>query len=525
MSLAPSSLLSGPTSTSTDRWLVVLLLVFALIPRLAVYPTNENLFGDAIPRTELAEQWAQSPHVIRSFADGPGQFGPLHLYLIGAALQVFGRADAGRAVSLLFGVLTILPLFMLTRRYFGSRAAVWACLGFSVWGLHVQFSTTAGSEAVSICLLFVAFACLARALETHRLWFFAWAAVAMNLACALRYDAWLYVPLLALMPLLQWRDRMSGLWMGVVFGLLCLPFPLLWMWGNALASGDPFYPMTYINAYHRAWAASYVGAARVWGLRAEGIGFWPAMALFTLTPGVAFFGAAGMIRAWREVPAVRWVVVATLAPVAYYAFRTAVLLNFVPLARFVSFQIALLLPFVSIGFSACASAWGRDVAGRVAIASAGLAIAMPLALGLYTFRADGYLRDILRSLSPTSSNPRSIIVAANFLKRQVSDKGGAVALDSDPRYMDLPLEFYAEIPEARLVRLRWPDFRQRVEQERPAFVVRFDRGDLANQKWVRIDGRTLWLGAGICTELAGFTAPVHVHLCEWLMSSPEAEKR
>ena len=53
------------------------------LPRLALLPFNENVYGDAIPRTEMAERWMTNPHLITAFGDGAGQYGPLHLYLVG----------------------------------------------------------------------------------------------------------------------------------------------------------------------------------------------------------------------------------------------------------------------------------------------------------------------------------------------------------------------------------------------------------------------------------------------------------
>ncbi len=53
------------------------------------------------------------PHLITAFGDGAGQYGPLHLYLIGLATAFVDREIAGRLVSLLCGVLTVVPLYRL----------------------------------------------------------------------------------------------------------------------------------------------------------------------------------------------------------------------------------------------------------------------------------------------------------------------------------------------------------------------------------------------------------------------------
>ncbi|ADO74253.1 ArnT family glycosyltransferase [Stigmatella aurantiaca] len=492
-------------------WLLGLLLLAALVPRLVVFPVNENFYGDAVVRTELAERWLRAPHLIESFKDGAMQFGPLHFYLVGAALSVLNREDAGRAISLLFGVLTVLPLFALTRRLFGWKAGVWACLGFSVWGMHLQFSTTAGSEAVSLFFMLWVFALFAQALEEGRFGPLFGAAVVLNLACAMRYDAWMYIPLLAVMPLLWRPDRISGITMAVAFGLLCLPFPLAWMQGNELAHGNPLFPIHYIDEFHQRWSESEAGGARQWVFRARALVFWPAIALFTLTPGVALFGAAGMVKVWKERPGLRWLVLAALVPTAYYTFRAAVLLNFVPLGRFAALQVVLLLPFVLPGFWACVGRRGQGVRQAVAGLSMALAVGMPVALGLYTFRAEGGPRDGLRPVSPTSTNPQAVRQVARFIKDEVAAQGGALALDTDEGYLDLQIAFFSGLPEMRMARLRWDTFRQRLADAQPGYLVRFEGGGLVKEPGVKLEGRTLTLDGVAYEELEGFTPPVHLY--------------
>jgi hypothetical protein len=497
------------TISVPTRWLLPLVLLAALVPRAAVFPINENLYGDAIARTEMAEEWARAPHVMTSFGDGAAQFGPLHLYMVGTALRLFDRQDAGRVVSLLFGVLSTIPLFSLTRRYFGARHAAWSCLAFAPWGIHIQASTTAGSEAVALFLMLAAFAAFARALELRGPASFIAPAVLMNLACAVRYDAWMYVALLGVIPAWAWRTR-RALRAGIVFVLCSLPYPLFWMYGNAAAHGDPLYPLAYIDAFHRTWAQTATGWQE-WWLRAQGIGFWPAMALFTLTPGVAAFGGIGMVVSWRARPETRWVTLCAVVPAAYYAFRTTVWFDFVPLGRFTVVQLALLLPFVGSGFSWCRERWGAFAAHRMAVASAVIAIAAPTALGVYTFRADGTGQTVLRPLSPTSTNARSLMTAADFIRHEVTARGRTVAIDSDASYQDLQVGFFARLQPETAVRMRWPDFRVRVERTPPDFVVRFDHGALAGEAWVQTTPDTLTMAGVTYRQLEGFSPPVRIY--------------
>lgn len=492
----------GP-STSPRRTGALLfgLMAVSLACRLLVFPINEHLYGDAVSRTEMAEQWARAPHVITSFGDGAAQYGPLHLYLVAAALELFDRNDASRVLSLVFGVLTTIPLFFLTRRYFGTIAARWACLALAVWGLHVGVSTTGGSEAVALFCMWCAFAGVARGLATRRLAAFAWAALAMNAAGALRYDAWMYVPLLAAVPVLQWRERTAGARAGLLFVLLCLPFPLFWMTGNALAHGDALYPLTYIDAFHSAWAeATPQGWPRAW-LRLQGAVFWPTIALVTLTPGVAVLGAIGMAADWRARVDTRWLAAAAILPAVYYAVRTTVLFDFVPLGRFAVVQVSLLLPFVAPGLVWCVDRFGAGPARRIAVISASLAVAMPLALGVFTWQSSSVAARVMRPISPTSTNPRDLMAAAAFVRREIVDRGHTLALDADAGYLDIQLGFFARVTDSGTARLRWPDFAARVTAAPPDFVVVFDNGQLDHLPWVTQTERTLTLGTAVYYRL------------------------
>ncbi|WP_426754288.1 ArnT family glycosyltransferase [Myxococcus sp. Y35] len=506
------SAVPAPQNEPSTRLLVGLLLVATLVPRLAVFFVNENLFGDAVVRTELAERWFRAPHLITAYGDGAYQFGPLHMYLVGAALSVFDREVAGRVVSLLFGVLSVVPLFVLTRRLFGWRAGVVAGLSFAAWGMHMQFSTTACSEAVSLFFMLATFAFYAEGVDENRFSPLFLAALMLNLACALRYDAWMYIPLLTLALCFSSPDKVAALTRAVGFGLVCLPFPLLWMQGNELLHGNPFFPVMAVEDFHRNWVQSSLGSGSNIGWRLQQLVFWPGIAVITLSPLVAILGIAGMVRAWKARPDTRWLVAAAVVPAAYFTFRAAVLLTFVPLGRFTVTQVALVPVFVAFGFAWLVGSRGGPAVRKALVGvTAVVAVAVPVAMGLYTFRSEGPLQNTMRPVSPTSTNPVALMQVAKFLKSEVAAKGGAAALDIDPNYMDLQLAFFSGLPEERLARVRWDTFRQRMREAQPEVLVRFDGGALAKDAGVKLEGRSLVLDGVAYQELEGFSAPLHVY--------------
>jgi len=520
------SFISRVKSEPGAQTLVLLLMSVALFPRLILLPLNENLYGDAVSRTELAARWAAHPIWISSYADGALQFGPLHLYLMGIFLQIWpSQEHVGRLLSLIFAVLSIAPLFGLTQRLMGRRAAVWACLAFSVWGMHLQFSTTAGSEALALFLVLTSLYFFAAAMEEGRLRPLLYSALALNLACATRYDAWLLIPILSIALLFGDKDRVAAVTRSVLFALFCLPFPLLWMYGNELAratpgfeQGSPFSPILYITEFHKGWVRDELGRWGQLGYRLQNLFFWPGAALVTLSPLVAAFGIFGIARAFRDRPEQRWVLWVACLPAAYFTFRSTVLLTFQPLARFTGSQIVLLLPYVYFGFNELFKGTGAIARKAIAGVAIALAIAEPIALGAFTFRSEGKFEDALRPISPTSTNPEAIMRVARFVKEELLPHNAAIILDSDPEYSDIQIAFFGGLPEERMARCRWDYcigdgacFPDRLRSANPDYLIRIEGGKLGENPDFEVLDNRVRLGERWFEELPGFARPYHVY--------------
>src|SRR5262249_3989792 len=78
-------------------------------------------------------------------------------------------------------------------------------------GMPVQFSTTAGSEALALFLVLACLAYFAAAMEEGRFAPLVYSALMLNLACATRYDAWLLIPLLSVALLFGDKDRIAAI--------------------------------------------------------------------------------------------------------------------------------------------------------------------------------------------------------------------------------------------------------------------------------------------------------------------------
>ncbi|MBI5544919.1 MAG: glycosyltransferase family 39 protein [Deltaproteobacteria bacterium] len=469
----PSPAASARSSMRLDRrdWLILagLLATFALV-RVTLFPFAENLYGDSVVRSELAERWANEPTLYRSFKDGVYQFGPLHFYYMGLVMKAWpSREHATRFASLLLGLLVVVPLYRLGKRLFSRRAGVIAALGMSVWGLHVQASTTAASEAVFLFLFFLLLDLLFRGIEEERFAPLAGAAVVANLLCALRYDGWMYVPLFGAAVALAGKDRLASVTRAVMFLGLCAPFPLWWMQMNEKATGDALYPIHYIDQYHARWVQDGVAWLGGAGQRALALFFWPGAVLVTTSLLVGFFALVGVVRSLVRKER-RALALLALIPVAYYAFRGAVLLDFSPLTRFFMAQIALALFYVDSGFTAVCGTLPGGARKAVAGLTAALAVATPAYLGWATAWKDGSPADTLRPISPLSTIPTDQMAIARHLK-QVVKPGETVVIDEAPQYMDINVAFFTGLAEPRLARRRWENFEKQLrEQPHPRWM-------------------------------------------------------
>ncbi len=441
----------------TDVWILAgLLLAFALI-RGAVFPIAENLYGDAVVRSEIAERWAEQPKLLRSFDDGIFQFGPLHFYLTGAALWAWpAREHAPRLVSLLVALATILPVYRLGKRLFSRRAAIATTSAMAVWGLHIQASTTAASEALFLCLFFWALDRLVEGLEENRFGPLLVSALFVNLFCATRYDGWMYAPLFALTAAGWGSDRIAAITKAVIYGMLLCAFPLWWMQQSEKATGDALYALHYINQFHANWVKDGIGWLGETKHRLMSLFFWPGTVLATASLPVGLFALAGMVRDLVQKKR-RALALLAILPAGYYAFRGAVLLDFSPLARFFMVQVALALFYVEDGFEwllGRAPIWlRRGMAGLTAAAAVGTTVF----LGQLTAFKSGVWQDSLRPISPISTIPLDQKAAADFLKQHVQ-AGESVIVDEAPQYVDINVAFFSGIAEKRLARRRWENF-------------------------------------------------------------------
>jgi 4-amino-4-deoxy-L-arabinose transferase-like glycosyltransferase len=443
-------------------------------------------YGDAPVRIEVAERWARAPHLWHGFAE-TYQYGPLHLTLIGALIRLFGdRVVAARSLSFVAGLACVWLIYAIADRVRGPEAAWWAALGLALSPLFIQASTTGASEAPFLALFLAALLCL---LDDRALL----AAVLLSAAGLIRYDGWMYVPLFA--ALLFWQDyqdetpgaRSLAFARAAGFCALCAAPVLFWLRLNARYTGDALAPIHHIDRDHAMLAQmmrGYLGELR-W--RLYGLVYWPIAVLGVATPvlgALALWGTARTLRrrqpGW-ELAAIGWL------PVVYFTFRTSVLGNFRPLARFAMVAAALSLPFAHDVLLSVA----RPLRRPLLYACIALLVATPLVFAGLSWRRDGTAAEWARPLSPIGSIPPGLADAAQFLRKEVRPDD-VVLLDGVWDYLDIPLAFAVDLRERQWVRAAWADeFDDRLRRVTPTMAVLIYQGKLGDYTQDTFDFRSL----------------------------------
>ncbi len=447
-------------------------LAVAALARAAPLVYGFEHYGDAPVRIELAQRWAADPHVWHGYLE-TFQYGPLHLTLIGALLRFLGEGVfAARLLSLISGLAGVWLLYGIAERERGPEAGFWAALGLALSPLHIQASTTGASEAPFLALLLGSVLLVLRGQIVAP-------AVLLGAAGLVRYDGWMYVPLLA--GLLLWRRR-EPVRTAAFFALALAP-AAWWSWVNASWTGDPLAPIRHIDRDHAALARMALDASGPFWARLNALLYWPLALCIVATPALGVLALWGSARTLRlrqpgwDLVAFAWV------PAAYLTFRGAVLADFHPMARFTLVSASLSLVFASDALALLARP-ARAI-------SAAVAVATPLLLAALCWNRTGPAAEWARPVAPIGSLPPGIGEAALWLRAHATE-GDLVLIDDSSYYLDIPLAFASRLPEARLLRARWTDdFEQRFARHSPTLAVLVERGRLGDFRSERFDFRGL----------------------------------
>jgi len=269
------------TEEPSFRTRMLLIFAFALGVRLISLRFSDNCHWDGVLRIYNALRWMEKPHLITH-----GMWGPLHTYLISLALMMYDNVLVSPVLmNAILGSLIIFPLSYIVRREFGDRIALYSAVIYSIYPVAFRYSLLSFSEIPYNFLLFLSLSLLflSRERNNSRLYVFL-AAIFLNLAGMLRYEAWALIPAFSLFLLRERRALFLFLATSAIF-------PVFWMAGNYVEHGDPLFS---VNVIYRL---------NVMGFKInEGFGpfsfivrllFWPVILTMGLTPLIAFLALLG----------------------------------------------------------------------------------------------------------------------------------------------------------------------------------------------------------------------------------------
>ena len=211
----------------------LLLLIFCtgVVSRLPALSFAAIDGGDPVTRTWNGWRWLSNPEIITH-----GVWGPLHTYLMASAMAVFPDPTISPVLlGILFSAATAALLYLFTQREFGiHHASLFVALTYLFYPIAIRDSLMVTAEApfvflVALCWLFLSIA-RDQGTEGHALL----AGIALTLACMLRYEGWLLIPLFGSI-LFKKRSLF------VIFVACALIHPAFWLVGNGIHYGDPLY--------------------------------------------------------------------------------------------------------------------------------------------------------------------------------------------------------------------------------------------------------------------------------------------
>jgi Dolichyl-phosphate-mannose-protein mannosyltransferase len=220
-------------------WLVFML---ALLVRLASLPFTTLDSADSTARVQVGWLWSEHPFYIVA-----GGWGPLHYYMIGAAMRLWPDPIwAPALLHVVLGALAALFIYKLSLELFHNRrAALLAGVAFAAYPLAIVTSLEAHPEVPCVMLLAISMTYLVRAWRAEGgLLDAVVAGLALTLASMLRYEIWMIMPLLTVPLLWQWKKIAA-------FLVPALMHPVAWMIGSTLKFGNPLYSFAWSDSYER----------------------------------------------------------------------------------------------------------------------------------------------------------------------------------------------------------------------------------------------------------------------------------
>lgn len=220
----------------TDNYLrrsLLLVLCAGSLLRLASFFFSENAGGDALARVGLTAQWLQNPNLNLHF----GVWLPMHFWMIGAMSLIVGDVElAGRLLSLILGIASLIAFWELAEELDGIESAIYSSILFIFYSLHIAYSVTSSCDVPYLFFVLTGLALFFRWRGTGGYSLLCIAGFSLTFGSGIRYEAW--VVIFALDLILLYRREWRAL---TCFALVSGVWPGFWMAYEWLTRGNPLY--------------------------------------------------------------------------------------------------------------------------------------------------------------------------------------------------------------------------------------------------------------------------------------------
>lgn len=404
--------------------LFLTIVVYAL-----AYGFSTTYGYDSITRSLMGWTWLQNPfHIV-----GPNNvtwvFGPLHCYINALSIVLFGDPNVGpRVFSTLFGILTVIPFFLVVKETFDARAAFYSSLAFPFYSLYAHLSVSANSESLSTFLLVSAVYALVKFVKSGGIGYAVASGVFMSLMSATRYDLWLFIPLAMgylIFRSFKSRDRRMLVGLGL-FSVIALSFPIFWMIGSYRQTGDPLY---FINLVREYGAASQAASGFHLKTIAYYLVFFPGVIFLSLTPLVTLIAVLGLYSELRHnLRAHSFITWSVIALVLYFFYVFVVSRQIEPVSRFVVVHGIFLLFYFGYGLQYATKVMSRISFRRLLTATIVVMVAFNLLLAS-AYKLGGPVAERLIPLAPIVRQPDYVSNTIEILK-QKAESESVILLDA-----------------------------------------------------------------------------------------------
>ena len=270
-----------------ETFLVFLIFAGAFLVRLYILLNSDNYEGTAVGRATVAMDILRHPGFMANFDPA---FAPLHLYLVAGALCILkDPMFTPQLVSFIFGSLLIFPFYHYVRLSFNRETAIFSSLIVCLYPLHVFHSVISTAPVTFHFFLFSSlyFFFKFKKQPSDKVAFLVLSAVFLNLACMIRYEGWVFIPLLSL---LLYNNKKRHI---VSFLLISMILPLVLMYLNYIRSNDPLFFLHQSDQHSRFMINFWRKSGLKWYLFNPLIA-WPRILCETLNPYVVITGFCGL---------------------------------------------------------------------------------------------------------------------------------------------------------------------------------------------------------------------------------------